>query len=39
MVWTGTVKTDAIDNVDKAIEQYVKTVVKALERDRILVTT
>lgn len=39
MVWTGTVKTDAIDNVDKAIEQYVKTVVKALERDRVLVTT
>ena len=39
MVWTSTVKTDAIDNVDKAIEQYVKTVVKALGRDHVLVTT
>lgn len=39
MVWTGTIKTDAIDNVDKAIEQYVNTVVKAMGRDRVLVTT
>jgi len=36
LVWSGTVQTDATGNVDKAIKQYVKTVVKALERDGVL---
>ena len=36
LVWSGTVKTDAPGNIDKAIKRYVKTVVKALERDGVL---
>jgi hypothetical protein len=36
LVWSGTVKTDAPGTIDKAIKQYVKTVVKALERDGVL---
>ncbi len=36
LVWSGTVKTDAPRNIDKAINQYVKTIVKALERDGVL---
>ena len=36
LVWSGTVKTDAPGNIDKAIKQYVKTIVKALERDGVL---
>jgi hypothetical protein len=36
LVWSGTVKTDAPRNIDKAIKQYVKTIVKALERDGVL---
>lgn len=36
LVWSGTVKTDAIGDIDKAIKQYVKTVVRALERDGVL---
>jgi hypothetical protein len=36
LVWSGTVKTDAPRNIDTAIKQYVKTAVKALERDGVL---
>jgi hypothetical protein len=36
LVWSGTVKTDATGDIDKAIKHYVKTVVKALEREKVL---
>jgi hypothetical protein len=35
-MWSGTVKTDATGDIDKAIKHYVKTVVKTLERDKLL---
>jgi hypothetical protein len=36
VVWTGTVKTTDPDNIHEAIEQYVETVMEALEEKNVL---
>jgi hypothetical protein len=36
VVWTGTLKTTAPDNVDSAIKIYVESVIKALKDKNLL---
>jgi hypothetical protein len=38
VVWTGTVQTTELENVNSAIRNYVETVIKALNEQNLLGT-